>query len=250
VLRRVKSKVWSSSVAFATAIALSSPFLIACSAPQSPDVVVGTFTMFNRESSYLIAAPHGEFDENTNEITYDFCERVRWDCLVAEGFRRGPARINVNRPTAGTQLAEARFTDSAALVYTKYVRRIRRLSPRVIFYVEIHGHRRSSLGDTIDVATIGVSPSQAQFIQQEFRRGLAERGMGHFNVRLDVLESIRYKATHARRFGVLSFLSPALHIELPPSARRQHRREVVDTLVEVLPLIAHQAFPFQYLEPR
>jgi hypothetical protein len=246
VRRRVAVTLLAQSRRVATWAAL---WLVACATPKTPEIVVGTFTVFNRESPYLIAAPHGEFDENTAEITYDFCEQVRWDCLVAEGFRGSTARINVNRPTAGTRLAQARFTEGAAAVYANYVKRIRRLSPRVTFYVEVHGHKRAALSEIIDIATIGVSPSQAVFMREVLERAFAAHGIKQYTVRIDVLEPIRYNATHARKFGVLSFLSPALHIELPGSARREHRRELVASLTEALPIIAREAFPFQYIEP-
>ncbi len=215
-----------------------------------PQLLIGTFTMFNRESPYLIAAPHGEYDENTGELVYDFCEQVRWDCLIAEGFRDEKAMINVNRPTEGARLSETRFSESAAVVYAKYVHRIRRLSPKVLFYVEIHGHDHSGLTNTVDIATVGISHSQAVFIHDTLTQAFEEQGLSALDVRLDALEPIHYNATHARRFGVLSFISPALHIELPHSTRHEHRARVVNALGKALPRVARDAFPFQQLEPR
>ncbi len=204
--------------------------------------------MFNRESPYLIAAPHGEYDENTGELVYEFCERVRWDCLVAEGFRDERAFINVNRPTEGTRLSETRFTESAALVYTKYVHRLRSLSQRVLFYAEIHGHEHSGMVNTIDIATVGISHSQAVFIHDTLTQAFQRQDLAELDVRLDALEPIHYNATHARKFGVLSFINPALHIELPHAARHELRQRVVSALVEALPKIAQDAFPFQHFD--
>lgn len=200
-----------------------------------PTPIIGTFTMFNRQAPYLIAAPHGEYDENSGELVYDFCEQVRWDCLIAEGFRDERAPINVNRPTEGTTLNNARFTERATLVYAKYVKRIRRLSPRVRFYVEIHGHENASLHDTIEIASVGISPSQGDAIASAFDRALQGEGLTTLNVSIDVVNTIRYKASHARKFGVLSFISPAIHIELPSSVRTVDRDKMVRVLVRLLP---------------
>lgn len=210
---------------------------------------MGTFTMFNRQSPFLIAAPHGEYDIKTSDLVYEYCEQVRWDCLVAEGFRDARTMINVNRPTAGARLAETRFTDSAALVYSQYVSRIRRLSPRVLFYTEIHGHEHAKLDDVVDIATVGISVDQGKFIYTTLKNAMIVQGLGHLEVRIDVLESIHYKATHARRFGVLSFLSPALHIELPRSARHELRHQTVRALAASLPEIARIVSPFSAMRP-
>lgn len=141
--------------------------------------------MFNRESPYLIAAPHGEFDENTGELVYDFCEKVRWDCLIAEGFREDGARINVNRPTEGLRLSEAQFTERASLVYAKYLNRIRRLSPQVHFYVEIHGHENKDLAETVEVATVGLSVDQAQHIKDLFSESFKREGLPPLVIKVD-----------------------------------------------------------------
>lgn len=231
------------------ALALLSLGLSACAEPEVPKLLIGTFTLINRESPYLIAAPHGQFDAHTAQMVYEFCDRVRWDCLVAEGFRGQRAFFNVNRPTEGMRLTETRFTEQAAFVYSKYVSRIRRLTPRVTFYAEIHGHSHPKLGDTIDVATVGVSKSQAEFIQKQLVEALDREQVGHLAVRIDVLEPIRFNATHARKFGVLSFLSPAVHIELPLSARTTLRTNVVRALAASLPRIAEHGFPFQQFLP-
>jgi hypothetical protein len=242
----VRLRRWFSTIrwsVFSALAVLVAALLGGCAEPKAPEVLVGTFTMFNRQSPYLIAAPHGEYDNNTDEVVYEFCERVRWDCLVAEGFRNRRTMINVNRPTAGAKLRDTRFTDSAADVYSQYVSRIRRLSPRVAFYAEIHGHEHAKLPDVIDIATVGISPEQAKFIYKTLKVAMVDQGLGHLELRIDVLESIHYKATHARRFGVLSFLSPAVHVELPHDARNQLRPQLVAALVAALPEIAAALFP-------
>lgn len=208
----------------------------ACSIQQS--MVIGTFTMFNRDAPFLVAAPHGAFDSNTDELVYAFCGRVRWDCLVAEGFRSSDAELNVNRPTEGYSLASTEFTERAAVVYAKYLSRIRRLSVRPRFYVEIHGHGDPNLRRIVDIATVGVTKAQALRIQEVLTTSLQRQQIDEISVRIDVLESVKYGASHARKFGVLSFLKPAIHIELPLSLRHARLSSTVDALVEALPQIA------------
>lgn len=209
--------------------------------PPQPDEArfssMGTFKMLDRETQFLIAAPHGKFDEFTGEMVSDFCERVAWDCLIAEGFRQA-AEINVNRPTEGLRLADARFTARSTLVYAKYVSRIRRLSPGVRLYVELHGNDHPETRDQLEIATVGVSVERAREMRAVLERIFEEEGLAHVRLRIDVLEDVRYAATHARQYGTLSFLRPAMHIELPRSSRTVERTEMTNALVRALPEIA------------
>lgn len=204
--------------------------------------VIGSFTIFNRESSYLVSAPHGEFDDQTGEIVWQFCLRVRWDCLIAEGFRADHAPINVNRPTEGASLSGTRFTERASLVYARYVKRITRISPSLRFYVEIHGNEFKGTEEFIDVATVGLSVAQARRIESLAKQLLEEEGLGYLQPRIDVLEKIRYRATHARQFGVLSFIRPAVHLEFPLLPRTRDQKNMVNFLVKFLPAVARQEF--------
>lgn len=204
--------------------------------------IVGTFTIFNRSSPYLIAAPHGEFDEKTGEIVWKFCRVVRWDCLIVEGFREESAAINVNRPSEGVRISDTQFTERAALVYARYVEKIRKLTPALRLYVEIHGNDRSESKKHIEIATVGITPAQAERIAALFRKKLKAVGLD-LEIRIDVLDQIHYNATHARRFGVLSFLNPALHIELPVSARTDSFQKTVRFLAKTLPVLVKREFP-------
>lgn len=215
-----------------------------CSAPAIPkqSLIIGTFTIFNRDSPYLISAPHGEYDDNTGELVWEFCHQVRWDCMIVEGFRREKVPINVNRPTEGMRMAETQFTRRAAMVYARYIKKIRKLTPALRFYVEIHGNESEKNINRIEVATVGISPARARRIDRLLAGIMREEGL-QLDLRIDVLEKIRYKATHARQFGVLSFLSPAIHIELPLSARTENRGKTIRVLVRALPELVKHEFP-------
>ncbi len=213
-----------------------------CQSSGGEQPVIGAFTIFNRESPYLIAAPHGEYDEGTGEIVWEFCQKVRWDCLIAEGFRAEHAPINVNRPTEGVSLAETRFTERASLVYARYVRRITRIAPTLRFYVEIHGNDYPGSRDRIEVATVGLTKQQAIRIERLGSQLLADEGL-HYELVIDLLDPIRFRASQSRKFGVLSFIRPALHIELPVRARKADRERTVKFLTGFLAQAALSEFP-------
>ncbi len=206
--------------------------------PCAREPYVGSFTLLDRGSRFLIAAPHGEFDENTAQVVLEFCAKTRWDCLVAEGFRDEDVPINVNRPTEGIRLVDERATRRAARVYERYVERLQALSTGVTLYVEIHGHEFDDLKDTIEVATVGVSKQGATMLEGRLRQALNLHGLNELVVRTDVLHTIRFNATSARRSGSLSLMNPALHIELPHSVRAQLRPQLVAALVDSLDPIA------------
>lgn len=223
---------------------LSSLLIVGClSGPEGgAPPVIGSFTIFNRESPYLVAAPHGEFDVQTGEIVWRYCQVVRWDCLIAEGFRADHAPINVNRPTEGTRLAETKFTERASLVYARYVKRIARISPELRFYVEIHGNEYAGSENFIEVATVGISTAQAERIAARGKKLLEAEGLP-LEMRIDVLDKIRFRATHNRKFGVLSFIRPAVHLEFPLHPRTKQQEQLVRFLVKFLPDVAEAEFP-------
>ena len=203
--------------------------------------VIGSFTIFNRESPFLVAAPHGEFDTETGEIVWRFCQKVRWDCLIAEGFRAQHAPINVNRPTEGSSLATTRFSERASLVYARYVKRIARISPGLRFYVEVHGNEYPGSENFIEVATVGITAVQAQRIAARGERLLAAEGL-RLEMHIDALEDIRFRASHNRKFGVLSFIRPAMHLEFPLKVRTDQQEQLVRFLVKFLPAVAVAEF--------
>jgi len=198
----------------------------------------GTFTVVERTDEYLVAAPHGEFDAYTGQMARAICERTRWSCQIARGFETDAGRINVNRPTEGVRLAETTFSDRAARVYDAYMTRVQNLAPHLKLYVELHGNDHPDSRDAIEIATAGISESWAHTIRDVLHASLAKHGVGHLTPRIDVLESIRYSASHNREFGALSLIQPALHIELPGNARKAHRADVIAALAEALAKVA------------
>lgn len=205
---------------------------------QPDEPLVGTFTVVDRSDRYLLAAPHGESDSFTGQMARAICQSTRWTCLIASGFEADGRRINVNRPTEGVRLAETTFSSRAAEVYDAYMGKVRALTPRLQLYVELHGNNHPGSRDNIEIATAGVSEPWAQAIRAILSEALVQNGVGHLTPRIDVLDDIRYAASHNREYGALSMIEPALHVELPENARETHRDAVIAALTEALPRIA------------
>lgn len=199
---------------------------------------LGSFSAVGRTDAFLIAAPHGQSDAFTGDMAEALCARTGWSCLVARGFSDDGRRINVNRPTEGVRRADTTFTPRAARVYEAYLSRVQALAPRLQLYVELHGNNHPGSRNAIEIATVGISEPWAHMIEQRLTRALREADLSDLTPRIDVLEDIRYGASHNREFGVLSLIEPALHIELPEGARTEHRDAVVAALAEALPDIA------------
>ncbi len=214
-------------------------FVGSCAAAEVPPQHPGQLTQIDRASRYLIAAPHGEHDRNTAAIVREFCAQVPWDCLIAEGFRRNGAMVNVNRPTEGRRLAETKVTPRAKRVYERYRARAKQLTPELALYVEVHGNAHVETRNTIDIATVGIQRSEARVLARALRKSLHASGL-KLRVRVDVLEPIRYKASHARSFGMLGTVDKALHIELPQSARDEGLDKTIAALTAALPNIANE----------
>jgi len=190
----------------------------------------------------MITAPHGDFDEKTGEIVWQFCQEIHWDCLIVEGFRKVDVPINVNRPTEGVKRAETLFTQRAAVVYAKYLKKIRKINKSLRLYVEIHGNSKKSVKNRIEIATSGISYEQAQRIEKILKDALEEAGFGKITVKIDVLDEIYYKAPHTRNFGVMSFINPALHFEFPYSMRTRHRKKTQKFLKKALMEVVRSEF--------
>lgn len=213
----------------------------------SQATVMGSFTVIPRGGGLIIAAPHGDFDLHTGTMVRAICQRLQSSCIVARGFNTEGPRLNINRPTEGVRLSEAVFSTRAAQVYDGYLYEMQAIDPEPRLYVELHGNGHPTTRDRIEVATAGVSVGWAKRIQQAMNRAFARARLTHYTTHVDVLEPIRYTASHNRQWGALSEMHPALHIELPRRAREQDRDEVIDALVSALSeLAADRQEPAQF----
>lgn len=227
-------------------VAVMAAFLAGATWTSEVEPVLGTFTVLDQDSTYVVAAPHADFDTHTGEIARKVCEQTGWSCVMASGFETEGPRINVNRPTEGVRLGDTAFSERAARVFDAYMGKVHTLAPRLELYVEIHGNNHPDVSD-IEIASTGVSEAWAQHVRRSLNRSLSRHGLESTRARIDVLDDIRYAASHNREFGALSTIQPALHIELPHALRTTHRRAVIQALAESLPQIAeHAAAPPQF----
>jgi hypothetical protein len=188
---------------------------------------------------FVVAAPHGSSDARTGEIAAEVARRSGFGLVVASGFNveadrreRPGRRYQVNRPFEGMPSrppSEEIATDGARLVYQTYERRVRDIAQGPLrFYTEIHGNSRPESADRIEIATVGVDREFAQRLRAlaELVRDAhlrAHAGVPRLRVMVEPADPVFYTASGAKRDGILRLAERALHIELPPVARVEHR---------------------------
>lgn len=192
---------------------------------------LGSFQISRAVNGILIAAPHGLSDKNSAPIAVAVSRLLGGGYLIAKFPRVEKRRINVNRPTEMLNGVDQREvpTQRAEKVYGQYLELARHSSSnqKLRIFVEIHGHASSSIGNTIEIATVGVSLRQAESAKESFLalKKIAQRADsregGVLSLRIEPSDKVRYSASVAKRMGIFSEqVAPiALHIELPPSAR-------------------------------
>ena len=188
---------------------------------------------------FVVAAPHGSSDVQTGTIAADLARRTGFGLVVASGFNleadtreRPGRRYQVNRPFEGTPSrppSEETATDGARSVYEAYERRVREIAQGPLrFYTEIHGNNRHETSGRIEIATVGVDTEFAQRLRAlaELVRDVHLRGRAEaprLEVRVEPADPVVYAASGAKRDGILKLPERALHIELPRTARVEHR---------------------------
>ena len=198
----------------------------------------------------VLSAPHGTFDQHTDEIAREAARRTGYPAVIAMGFierhpfEARPHRINVNRPTEGARknYSEESRTERARIVFEEYARRVREgmrgRSPAL--YVEVHGYSWDP--EAAEVAVKGISREDALALKRilEEERGAAAGEEALFQgivFRVELAEPIRYRATASKRIGVLAQVERALHFELPRAMRigEKPRAATARLLSRVLP---------------
>jgi hypothetical protein len=185
----------------------------------------------------VIAAPHGGYDLNTEQIARLVARRLEASCLVALRFRSSTHPINVNRPTEGVDLPAAQevVTPRATAVYEAY-RAVEQdlASPSLRLYVEVHGNHRPRSAGRLEVATQGFGLAEAALLKSRY----AELGPELPPVDVEPVDPIYFTASAAKRYGILKGMPRALHIEVPAGLREDPAAwdlaaEAIATLVEV-----------------
>lgn len=218
---------------------------VAISAASAPTLAADAgMQAWDRGSDLILATPHGRFDRGTGAIVKSVCKQLRWNCLVAAGYRREHAPVNVNRPTEGVRLGprEERKTDRAAAVYAEYHDNWLSLGgPRARLYVEVHGNSRPQSQSHIEIATVGFTKPELRAIRAILVNRLAAGGLpANLEVMLEGIDRIYYRARSTKWFGILGHTRRGLHFEFPRALRSKSRRHrIVAYLTDTLPRIAH-----------
>ncbi len=205
--------------------------------------------------NYVIAAPHGRFDEGTRAIVegVDSANEMAWKSLSFNGFRRESLYFNVNRPTLylvnnNPNIAdheEEQVDSDAKKVYNCYVNHIKGLVPfnSLEWYVEIHGNAKASRAGFLDIATHeGMSEQDAEDIQEIFQNALDAEGVGLTVAMEHTDDDPHFHGQAAREFGIFCVLEnanvPFLHIEIPSAYRKNNqvanRNKMIDALSAAL----------------
>lgn len=227
-----------------------------CETFEIAGVPQGAFLFrFAKEARFVVAAPHGWFDSNTDKIVANLTEQATLDPplrekisrLIAHSFRGNCETgfaYNVNRPSL-LNVDQCGLSSStpgiaaATEVYRRFATLLDDLGqgPQVDFYVEIHGHNESRVGDRIEIATARLSMKETEEIKRIFYAkqnilGRLVRPQGPqgatgpqatvwIPVDIEPLDEVFFGAGRAKECGSIGHVSPApvLHIELPKSLR-------------------------------
>jgi len=215
-------------------------FLLILATPDRAEA--GEFRAFDRDSEFFLSAPHGSFDTKTWKIAEDVCEQIEWDCLIATRYRTRETPINVNRPSEGIGLGpdEEVRSERAKEVYRNYLEEIKKIRAKEIrLYIEIHGNVRIESDGRLEIASKGLQTDQLKLVKKIIASALAEQGLANIKVWVEPLDPIFFTASANKRFGMMSTLPRALHIEIPSRLRKfvPQRTRLIKALAKALPEI-------------
>ncbi|MGH7836039.1 MAG: hypothetical protein ACREQK_20510 [Candidatus Binatia bacterium] len=203
-----------------------------------------------RIAGVVVAAPHGSFDEHTAEMVKRLSFGTGITAVIAKGFtptQAGGWRINVNRPTEKTFPSETLEFRSrrASEVYRSFHKLVTDVAGETLdLYIDIHQY---NTGDTIQVATTGISRTEARSIKNlynEFRdRTLKETsGVRGVEMVIEPLDRVEIGAWNTKAEGILRLSKKGLHFELPShlvlstdAARRTYLKIFTAVLTEAVP---------------
>ncbi len=203
---------------------------------------LGEFESLPSSTGVLIAAPHGTFDTNTAPLAVAAARRRGAGYVVARRFTVNGTRINVNRPTEGANLACARepHTARAKEVYGLYTRIVSTaaMGRPLRLYVEIHGNSDSRTAQLIEIATTGISRSQAQSVSEGFPAMLVRAreqmpAYPEIALRIEPLDRLVFVAACVKSIGIAGtdLVPRAAHIELPRSLRAKESQQATALLI-------------------
>jgi hypothetical protein len=206
----------------------------------------GSLSVTRGRPGYVVGAPHGTTDSETDVIGLELARRTGFGSAVAVGFGKLDAegrRYNVNRPTEGVPgapPATERETEGARRVFEAYGRSVAEASQGPLrLYVELHGNAHQDTVSRVEIATMGLSKEDAwqvktllELIRDAYLRGRPETP--RLEILVEPMDTLRYTASASKAGGVLGRSEKALHIELPRAARTTYREAYTAMLGDFL----------------
>jgi hypothetical protein len=187
----------------------------------------------------VVAAPHGTFDAYTAGMVRRICSRTGVAAVIATGFTPTESndgwRINVNRPTElriDTSGREIK-TERAKLTYEHFKRSVLGAARgNLNLYVDIHQNG----GARIEVATVGVSKTEARTIKEIFyalRDQMlgGEPDMAMVDLAIEPVDELEVGAWAAKTNGILTVARRSLHFELPAALMASARQRDIYTVI-------------------
>jgi hypothetical protein len=167
----------------------------------------GSFNVFNRSSSTVLAAPHGTYDINTGVIVSNVCNNVNFSCVVATGFMPKGKRININRPTEGVGIksTEEQKTIRATIAFTSFKEHVSNVAkPNLQLYIEVHG----AGVDGIEVATHNISKKEAKLIKIILKEEWSKHNSNLIPIKVQGVDKIKMVGNGVKNFGIVADLQP------------------------------------------
>lgn len=199
-------------------------FLLAAALSVDP-LATGRMAAAGPAGGLVVAAPHGGFDLDTDEMARQAALLAGAGYLLANGYRTREHPWNVNRPTVGVGLAAAQETRTpeAEAVFNAYMGKLDALKPGL--YAEIHGNSRKDSAGAIEVAAKGLSSGMLQALQEDFNRRVAHfpAGCPRLPLAIEGFQQIHYHAEGAKQGGAFARVSRGLQFEIPRAGREDPR---------------------------
>ncbi|MEX0802649.1 MAG: hypothetical protein WD688_04950 [Candidatus Binatia bacterium] len=198
----------------------------------------------NGAGDVVVGAPHGSYDEYTAEIVRQVSHRTGFPAVIAKGFsptQAGGWRINVNRPSEKTYLAPEfeHTTERSKEIYQTFKSLVlSAVDNDLSLYFDVHQYGNNR---TIQVATVGVSSTQARGIKTSYQR-IRERllkgnpDIDTVELLIEPIDDVEIGAWPAKAHGILSVARKSLHFELPLHSllRTQQSRDVYTQILAEL----------------
>ena len=189
----------------------------------------GNFEVIDKNSSTVLAAPHGSSDINTGAILSNTCKRGGFSCVIAAGFTSKGIRINVNRPTEGVGIKSTKEprTARATKVYNSYKNQITQVaSPVLNLYIEVHG----SGVDGIEVALHNINTNEAKLIKSILIEEWSKQSPSPISIKVQRIDKIKMVANAVKNFGIVSELQPKF-IAFEFSRPLRNKRKILSTFL-------------------